>query len=198
MSCEEENRGTVKVENNKYKPSGIFHYGSPNSPIRGEEGQLMGVTNPRDMTYIHAYGGESIFFESLSKGKLMATKCENPECEANGSIFQPFRIYCPDCLVRNTVIDMTDTAKTTSKVHTFMITERSGAFNTLPKPIKFINVEFDGVCTILMGYMCMGEPKIGMEVVPIFNTKAPTYTILDLWWVPKGTTEEQLPENFTF
>jgi len=79
-----------------------------------------------------------------------------------------------------------------------MITERTGAFNLLPRPLKFINVEFKGVSTVLMGYLCMGEPEIGMKVIPIFNTRAPTHTILDLWWVPEGTGEEQLPENFTF
>jgi hypothetical protein len=44
----------------------------------------------------------------------------------------------------------------------------------------------------------MGEPSIGLRVVPIFNTAAPTYTILDLWWVPEGTREDELPEDFSF
>jgi uncharacterized OB-fold protein len=194
-----ETMGTVKVVNNRYKPSGKFHVNSPNTPIRNEEGALTGVTNPKNLIHMHSYGGEAIFFESLSRGKLLATRCDNPDCvEGHGSIFQPFRIHCPDCLAKTTVIDMTELARTTSRVHTFMITERTGAFNTLPLPVKFINVEFDGVCTILMGYLCMGEPAMGMRVVPIFNTKAPTYTILDLWWVPEGTSEDQLPENFTF
>jgi uncharacterized OB-fold protein len=194
-----ETMGTVKVVNNRYKPSGKFHVISPNTPIRNEEGTLMGVTNPKNLVHIHSYGGEAIFFESLSRGKLLATRCDNPDCaEGFGSVFQPFRIHCPDCLAKTTVIDMTELARTTARVHTFMITERTGAFNTLPTPVKFINVEFDGVCTILMGYLCMGEPAMDMRVVPIFNTKAPTYTILDLWWVPEGTSEDQLPENFTF
>lgn len=193
-----ESHGTVKVVNNRYKPDGDFHFISPNTPINNERGELMGVTNPRDIVHIHAYGGEAVFFESLSKGRLVATRCDNMDCDTQGSIFQPFRIHCPDCLVRTSVIDMTEIAKTTARVHTFMITERSGAFNTLPKPMRFINVEFDGVCTILMGYLCMGEPEIGMKVVPIFNTGAPTYTILDLWWVPAGTPADQLPENFSY
>lgn len=194
-----DNRATVQVVNNRYKPSGKFHNPSPNTPIKNEQGTLLGVTNPRDIVHIHAYGGEAVFFESLSKGRLLATRCDNPECEeACGSIFQPFRIHCPDCLVKATVIDMTDIAKTKSRIHTFMITERTGAFNQLPRPLKFINVEFEGVSTILMGYLCMGEPEIGMKVIPIFNTKAPTFTILDLWWVPEGTGKDQLPDNFTF
>ena len=79
-----------------------------------------------------------------------------------------------------------------------MITERTGAFNTLEKPIRFINIEFEGVDTILMSYMSVGEPEIGMKVVPIFKTVDPTFTILDMSWVPKGTAKDQLPEGFSF
>ncbi len=192
--------GQVYVKNNQYKIKGNFHHLTQNMPIRNADDgwKLMGVTNPRDMTYIHSYGGEAIFFESLSKGKLMATRCDNKKCESKGSIYQPFRIACPDCLSRMTVIDMTDIAKKTSKIHTFMVCERSGAFNVLDKPIKFINIEFDGVCTILMSYLAVGEPKIGMKVVPIFQTQNPTFTILDLAWVPKGTKESALPQGFSF
>ena len=192
--------GLVHVKNNQYKIKGDFHHLTPNTPIRNADDgwKLLGVTNPRDMTYMHSYGGEAIFFESLSQGKLMATRCDNPKCETKGSIYQPFRIHCPDCLAKMTPIDMTDTAKKTAKVHTFMVCERSGAFNILDKPIKFINIEFDGVVTILMSYLVIGEPKMGMRVVPIFQKMDPTYTILDLAWVPEGTKESQLPKGFAF
>ena len=192
--------GQVYVKNNQYKIKGDFHHLTPNIPIRSadENWKLLGVTNPRDMTYIHTYGGEAIFFESLSKGKLMASRCDNDKCEFKGTVYQPFRIHCPDCLGKNTIIDMTELAKKTAKVHTFMVCERSGAFNLLDKPIKFINVEFEGVSTILMGYLSVGEPKIGMKVTPIFNTLDPTYTILDLSWVPEGTPEKDLPRGFSF
>jgi uncharacterized OB-fold protein len=192
--------GLVSVKNNRYKIKGDFHHLTPNMPIRNaDEGwKLMGVTNPRDMTYIHAYGGEAPFFEALSQGKLLATRCDNKDCDFRGTIYQPFRIHCPDCLFRNTIIDMTDIAKKTSRIHTFMVCERSGAFNFLDKPIKFINIEFDGVSTILMSYLILGEPEIGMRVVPIFKRISPTYTILDLSWVLKGTKEYELPEGFSF
>ena len=198
MKSEEARRGRVRIEKGRFKLDGKFHFISPNSPIRDDKGNLAGVTNPRDMTYVHMYGGEAVFFEALSAGKIMATRCDNGGCPAHGSVFMPFRIHCPDCLVRCTVVDITDIAKTTGTVHTFMITERTGAFNTLPKPIKFVNVEFAGVCTILMGPLAVGEPAIGMRAVPIFNTTAPTYTILDLRWVPEGTPASELPEGFTF
>ena len=192
--------GTVTVKNNKYRPSGDFHHITPNVPIRNaDEGwKLMGVTNPREMVYIHAYGGEAVFFESLSQGKLLATRCDTDGCDLKGAIYQPFRIHCFDCLGKNTVFDMTDLAKKTAKVHTFMVCERSGAFNVLDKPIKFINIEFEGVDTILMSVMYIGDPKIGMRVVPIFQKASPTYTILDLAWVAEGVPESDLPEGFAY
>jgi uncharacterized OB-fold protein len=192
--------GTVTVKDGKYHIKGDFHRISANTPIRAEDDnwKLVGVTNPRDMTYIHTYGGEAVFFENLGKGKIHGTRCDNPDCEFKGTVYLPFRIHCPDCLARATVIDLTDVCKKTAKIHTFMVCERSGAFNTLDKPIKFINVEFDGVSTILMSYLSIGEPKIGMRVLPIFRTLDPTYTITDLSWVPEGTAEEALPKGFTF
>ena len=191
-------RGKVRVERGRYRLDGQFHFPYPNDPIRNEDGVLMGITNPRDLTHIHMYGGEAPFFEGLGQGKLLGTRCDNQNCDANGSIFIPFRIHCLDCLGKNTIVDMTETAQKGATVHTFMITERTGAFNTLPKPIRFVNVEFEGVPTILMGYLSVGEPEIGMKVVPIFNTTKPSYTILDLSWVPEGTNESDIPEGFTF
>jgi uncharacterized OB-fold protein len=195
-----EEKGFVDVINGRYKPKGTFHIVEKNQPIFNKDtGKLAGVTNPRDMTYIHSYGGEAIFFESLGKGKLMATRCDNDRCEAKGSIFEPFRIYCPDCLRKATVVDITEKAQKKAKIHSFIITHRSGAFNTLPLPIKFINVEFDEeVVTILMSVLVVGDPEIGKRVVPIFRTKDPTYTIMDLMFVVEGTPESDLPEFYTY
>ena len=191
--------GTVRVKNGKYRIHGDFHHITPNMPIRNaDQGwRLMGVTNPRAMTYIHAYGGEAVFFEKLAKGKIYGTKCENPDCGFEGNIYLPFRIHCPDCLGRNNSVDLTALCREKAKVYSFMVCERSGAFNTLDKPIRFINVELEGIATILMSYLSIGEPKIGMRVTPIFRTVNPTYTITDLSWVPEGTSEELLPEGFT-
>ena len=192
--------GQVFVKNNQYKLKGNFHHLTPNTPIRNADDgwKLLGVTNPRDMTYMHSYGGEAVFFESLSKGQLLATRCDSADCASKGTIYMPFRIHCPDCLGKNTVMDLTEIAKKTARVHTFMVCERSGAFNLLDKPIKFINIEFDGVATILMSYLSLGDPSFGMKVVPIFKKSGPTFTILDLSWVPEGTKENQLPEGFSF
>jgi len=192
--------GTVTVRNGRYHPRGDFHRIEPNTPIRNADRgwELMGVTNPRQMVYIHSYGGEAPFFEALARGRLLATRCDNPDCDLQGTVYQPFRIHCIECLGRNTAFDMTDLARQTARIHTFMVCERSGAFNVLDTPIKFVNLEFDGVATILMSYLSVGDPEIGMRVVPIFRTLDPTYTITDLSWVPEGTAAADLPQGFAF
>lgn len=190
----------VIVKNNRYRLKGRFHRQSPGMPIRDADHglRLLGVTNPRDMTYLHSYGGEAQFFESLSQGKLMATCCEYENCELKGTVYMPFRIHCPGCLERNSLVDLTETARKSARIHTYMVCERAGAFNILAKPIRFINIEFDGVATILMSYLSVGNPQIDRKVVPIFRTMEPTYSILDLSWVVEGTSRDALPEGFSF
>ena len=110
-------RGTVKVENDRYRIDGEFHVIYPNSPIFREDNKLCGVTNPRDMTYIHSYGGESPFFAGIAEGKLMGTRCDNEKCEDGyKSINVPFRIHCPDCLEKATAIDMTDVKRSEERL----------------------------------------------------------------------------------
>jgi len=189
----------VEVVEGRYRMRGEFHTIEPNQPIRNESGKLCGVTNPRRLVHTHSYGGEYEFFEGVAQGRLLGTRCDNADCEVGyESISIPFRIYCPDCLQKMNTVDLTEVANQTATVHSFMITERTGAFNTLEKPIKFINIEFEGVCTILMSYILCGEPVIGNRVVPIFATASPTYTIVDLAWVPEGTPASDLPKGFSF
>jgi uncharacterized OB-fold protein len=190
---------SVKVVEGKYKLQGEFHTGEPNQPILNEQGVLRGICNPRRIVHHHSLGGEAVFFEGVTKGKLVASRCENQKCVTHGSVYMPYRIHCPDCLERNRDFDLTAIANKTARVYTFMVCERSGAFNTLEKPIRFINIEFEGVTTILMSYLVgKQEPKIGMKVRPIFRTKNPTYTITDLAFVPADAKEKELPEGFTF
>jgi uncharacterized OB-fold protein len=148
---------------------------TPNTPIRDADNgwKLLGITNPRDMTYMHSYGGEAPFFEALSQGKLLATRCDNPKCEYRGSVYQPFRIHCPDCLRRNTVIDMTDIAKKSARIHTFMVWRTVGGVQHPDKPIKFINIEFDGVVTILMSYLSLGDPAMECAWCPYSRSRVP-------------------------
>jgi len=194
--------GTVTVEKGRYVPKGAFHQIEAGTPIHDESGTLCGVTKPRNMTYMHSYGGEAPFFQAVSeKARLLATRCDNPACAGKGTMYLPFRVYCPDCLAKMTVVDVTDVVNKVATIYTYIVTERSGAFNTLEKPIRFVDVAFPGTAfgTLLKGYMVgPGQPAIGKRVVPVFRTGAPAYNIQDLAWALEGTTADQLPKGFTF
>jgi len=194
--------GTVKVKNGRYVPEGEFHQIEAGTPIKNDTGALCGVTKPRNMTYIHSYGGEAPFFQAVAeKARLLGTRCDTPGCPGKGAVWMPYRIHCPDCLGKNTEVDMTAVANEVATVYTFIVTERSGAFNTLEKPIRFVDIEFpgSGVVTMLKGYIVgPGTPSIGAKVRPAFRTGAPGYNIQDLAWALEGVTADQLPAGFTF
>jgi uncharacterized OB-fold protein len=159
----------------------------------------MGVTKPRQLVHMHSYGGEAPFFQALPRGELLATRCDNEECEGHGTIFLPFRIHCADCLEKATIIAVTNQAIETAIIHTFIVTERTGAFNQLQTPIRFVDIDIEGISTIFKGYMLgSGDPEIGKRVIPIFKKVDPTYTILDIAWVVEGTKAEDLPKGWSF
>jgi uncharacterized protein len=185
----------VWVEKNAYRIKGEFSVIVPNTPIRREDGKLCGVTNPRTLVHMHSYGAEAPFFAGLAEGKLLGTQCVNKKCEFTGSVYFPFRICCPDCLAKMKIVDLTDKARKTAKIYSYIVTSRTGAFNTLDTPIRFIDVELKGVATILKSYQLVGEPAIGQRVVPVFR-KVPTFTITDLAWVEAGT--KTAPKGFKF
>jgi uncharacterized OB-fold protein len=187
----------VWIEKNAYRIKGEFSTIEPNTPIRRPDQKLCGVTNPRRIVHIHSYGGEAPFFAGVAEGKLLGTQCVNKDCAGQGSVYLPFRIHCPDCLAKMKTVDLTAKAKRTAKIYSYIVTSRTGAFNTIDVPIRFIDIEVEGVATILKSYLLVGEPSIGARVVPIFRKK-PTYTITDLAWVVKGTPANKLPKGFRF
>jgi len=102
--------GTAMVKNGRYKISGDFHRISPHTTIRDADNynRLVGITKPGEITHIHSYGSEAVFFEGLGKKIIYGTRCDNPECESQGTVYLPFRIHCPDCLNKNSVVELTD------------------------------------------------------------------------------------------
>lgn len=139
--------------------------------------------NPREIMHAHSYGGISRFFKGLAEGVLTGTKCY--ECGGpEGNIWLPPRAHCPDCW-REMVWITIDTIG--AKIYSHSTTNLPGAgFNgTVPCPL--ISLEIPNVLTKPMSYLSRfgeGEPYIGMPVKPVFRKKSPTYTILDVSWVP--------------
>ena len=138
------------------------------------------IKNKKDWYHIHSYGGWGRFFTGLREGKLLATRCDNKDCGEN-RMWLPPRCECPDCWDRMTWVE----APTVGEVFTHSTVLYPGAPFRLSTPCPLISVVIEGVCTKLMGYMKVGEPKIGMAVKAEFNTEKPTNTILDLAWVPR-------------
>ena len=139
--------------------------------------------NPRAITHYHSYGGLSKFFEGLAKGVLYGTVCD--ACGTTG-IWLPPRVHCPDCweLMHWVEVDTHGAA-----VYTYSTTNYPGAGFKASVPCPLISVDVPGVCTKLMSYLSKfgaGEPFIGMRIRPVFRMKHPTYTILDVSWVPVG------------
>ena len=137
------------------------------------------IENKKTWSHYHSYGGWGKFFQGLTQGKLLATKCVNPDCEEN-RMWLPPRCECPDCWHDMEWVE----APTTGKVFTFSTVTYPGELFRAGPGTPLISVEIEGVCTKLMSYMKEGTPEFGMPIKAVFNTESPTNTILDLAWVP--------------
>ncbi|KKL81272.1 hypothetical protein LCGC14_1996410 [marine sediment metagenome] len=137
------------------------------------------IKNPKNYYHIHTYGGLSPFFKGLTEGKLLGTRCTNGQCEED-RIWLPPRVHCPDCFEPSEWVE----APTEGKIYTHSTVLYPGSGFRLSSPCPLISIEIPGVCTKLLSYLKEGEARIGLPVKAVFNTEDPTYTILDLAWVP--------------
>jgi len=153
--------------------------GQPSEVLQTEPAMVIGF--PRSISHRHTYGKLSPFFEALKEGKLLATRCVNPECEAK-QLWLPPRADCPDC---NQPMEWEEMPlPVIGTVHTYACVEYAGIGVELTTPYTQIDVELPGVCTIFKGYLEYGTAEIGMKVKAVFRTENPTNTILDICWVP--------------
>ncbi|MAE43877.1 MAG: hypothetical protein CMF63_02605 [Magnetovibrio sp.] len=144
-------------------------------------GPAMVVEWPRALTHVHTYGLLTPFFEGLKEGKLLATRCVNPDC-AETRRWLPPRADCPDCLGRMQWVEYGQPVIGT--VYSFAMVDYAGLGVELKTPYWQIDVELPDTATIPKGYLLHGRAEIGMKVRAMFRTEAPTHTILDLYWLP--------------
>jgi hypothetical protein len=134
---------------------------------------------PRSLEHHHTYGLLTPFFKGLTEGKLLATKCNNPQCEEQ-STWLPPRADCPDCYGRTEWLEV----PTQGKIYAFTMLDYTGIGIEMKSPYWQIDVEIEGVDTIFKGYLIEGKPYTGMPVRAKFRTDNPTHTILDIYWEP--------------
>ncbi|MFQ5877585.1 MAG: Zn-ribbon domain-containing OB-fold protein [Acidobacteriota bacterium] len=160
----------------KTKPSEITRKGEVwilHFPRFGEEG-----------THYHTYGMLTPYFRGLSEGRLMATRCTNPDCpiaRGRGELWLPPRADCPDC---HRPMSWEEVRDPRGYIYTYTNVERGGSGLEIECPYYQIDVKIDGVCTIIKSYLVDRRPiKIGDRVRGRFRTgKEATHTCLDLYW----------------
>lgn len=151
----------------------------PTSCLEVIQKEPLVIKNPKTWYHTHSYGGWGKFFEGLTQGKLLATRCTNPKC-GEKRLWIPPRCECPDCWHEMSWHE----APQTGVIYTHSTVKYPGELFKLPAGTPLISVEIEGVCTKLMSWLKEGKPVFGMKVKAVFNTKNPTHTILDLAWVP--------------
>lgn len=142
-------------------------------PRFGEEG-----------SHFHTYGQLTPYFEGLTAGKLLATKCVYPKCpisRGDGEHWLPPRADCPDC---HQPMEWREIERPEGRIHTYTYVERGGAGLEIECPYYQIDVEIEGVGTIVKSYLLDRRPiAIGDRVRAVFRTgEAATRTCLDLAW----------------
>ena len=142
-------------------------------PRFGEEG-----------THFHTYGLLTPYFQGLTEGRLMATRCSNPRCpisKGDGPMWLPPRADCPDC---HRPMAWKQVEETSGYVYAYTYVERGGTGLEVPCPYYQIDVKIPGLCTIVKSYLVgKGPLKIGDRVKASFRTgKDATNTCLDLFF----------------
>jgi uncharacterized OB-fold protein len=138
----------------------------------------------KEGTHYHTYGLLTPYFEGLTQGRLMATRCVNKDCpvsRGHGEMWLPPRNDCPDC---HRTMEWQEVKNPEGYIYSYTFVERGGTGLEVECPYYQIDVKIEGVCTILKGYLLNREPiKIGDKVKARFREgdKA-TRTCLDIAW----------------
>ncbi len=136
-------------------------------------------------THHHTYGMLTPYFKGLTEGKLLATRCVNPDCpisKGNGELWLPPRADCPDC---HQPMEWAEVENPTGTIYTYTLVERGGTGLEIKTPYYQIDVRIPGVCTIMKSYLLDRDRpiKIGDKVRAVFRTGDDAVnTCLDIAW----------------
>ncbi len=152
-----------------------------------EKGDAWVMTWPRADergAHFHTYGLLTPYFKGLQEGKLMGTRCTNPDCpiyHGKGELWLPPRADCPDC---HQPMEWS-AANAEGYIYTYTKVIRGGLGLEIETPYYQIDIKLDGVCTIVKSYLLNRdkEIKIGDKVRAVFRKgDEATNTCLDLAW----------------
>lgn len=146
----------------------ILHF-----PRLGEEGK-----------HFHSYGMLTPYFDGLAEGRLMATRCVDPDCPisgGDGEMWLPPRADCPDC---HRPMEWQEVEDLDGTVYAYTLVKRGGTGLEIDCPYYQIDVRMQGVCTIVKSYLVDRQPiEIGTPVRARFRTgDQATHTCLDLYF----------------
>jgi len=135
-------------------------------------------------THYHTYGLLTPYFEGLTQGRLMATRCVNAGCpigRGKSELWLPPRADCPDC---HQPMKWEEVKNPQGYIYSYTYVERGGAGLEIECPYYQVDVKIEGVGTIIKGYLLDRKPiKIGDKVRAVFRTGAEaTNTCLDIAW----------------
>lgn len=153
-----------------------------------EKGEAWVIDNPRfdeRGTHHHTLGKLTPYFQALTQGKLLGTKCVFEGCpiyKGKGELWLPPRADCPDC---HQPMEWEEIPDPKGEIFAFTFVERGGTGLEIECPYYQIDVLMEGVCTIVKGYLANRDRqiKIGDKVKARFHTGAEaTNTCLDIYW----------------
>ncbi len=152
-----------------------------------EDGRAWVIEMPRfgeEGTHYHTYGLLTPYFVGLTQGKLMGTKCVNPQCpisQGKGELWVPPRADCPDC---HAPMEWEELKNPTGYIYSYTYVERGGQGLEIECPYYQVDVKLEGVTSIVKSWLIDRKPiKIGDKVKAGFRTgNEATNTSLDLYW----------------
>ena len=152
-----------------------------------EVGKAWVITMPRfgeEGSHFHTFGLLTPYFKGLGEGKLMATRCTNPDCpigKGKGEMWLPPRADCPDC---HQPMKWREIKNPKGYIYAYTYVERGGAGLEIEPPYYQIDVKLKGVGTIFKGYLRDRKPiEIGDKVQAVFRKgNRATRTSLDIAW----------------
>ncbi len=135
------------------------------------------IKTPYEIEYKHSYGKTSPFFQGLSTGKLMATRCDH--CKKT---YLPPRADCPHCLRETRWIEISGKGK----IHTITTLYFSGEKFLKDVPFQLVYVELEGVDTLFLTRLKakdLKQAKVGMKI-RMRILREPEWRSSDIWAEP--------------